>query len=77
MIDETQCIPQSLFGVDYTKNGTVVCSDYQDHFSNECTLFDKKDNPKARDECLGCFLDHYCKYIAKMFQVNPATEWYL
>lgn len=31
----------------------------------------------TRNECLGCYIDHYCKYIAKMFEIQPKLEWWL
>ena len=33
--------------------------------------------PLTRNECLGCYIDHYCNYIAKMFQIQPELEWWM
>lgn len=33
--------------------------------------------PLNKNDCLGCYIDHYCKYIAKMFEIQPQLEWWL
>ena len=46
------------------------CEAYRQYFSKDCTFFDSEKNPVEINECLGCYIDNYCKYIAKMFEIN-------
>lgn len=53
------------------------CEAYRQYFSKDCAFFDSEKNPVEINECLGCYIDNYCKYIAKMFEINPNESWWL
>ena len=66
---DTQC----LYSVDFVQQ--VNCTTYTDFYNKEC--INPKFNSTQVNECLGCYIDNYCKYIAKMFEIQPDMEWFM
>lgn len=46
-------------------------------FKRDCKNFDLETEYVAKNECLGCYIENYCLYIARMFMINPQLSWWL
>lgn len=62
----TECNNEANFQALTFVNGTAIPKNMTDNML-----------PLNRNDCLGCYIDHYCKYIAKMFEIQPKLEWWL
>ena len=63
--------------IDFTNSGTIDCEKYGPSFRLDCHNFDKDMQSIEREECMGCYIDNYCKYTHKMFDDLPNTSYWL
>ena len=61
--------------IDYTKDGELDYSIYQEYYKGDCKFFESPN--VERNECLGCYIDNYCRYKTKMFEPQPKAPWWL
>jgi hypothetical protein len=65
---------------DYFRTDCENEADYKAGREGDGTLTPLNNTIKVkltRNECLGCYIDNYCKYIAKMFEIQDKLEWWM
>lgn len=63
--------------IDFTNGGVIQCEQYQPSYRLDCQDFDKDTQFIQREECMGCYIDNYCKYTNKLFDDIPNTSYWL
>ena len=77
MNTEGTCLQSSFFNFQKPGEG-VNCTQYAENFKDDCEYMEGDDPGNVKkNECLGCYIENYCKYISRMFEIQPELSWWL